>query len=113
MIPNLKLSNSKIRQQIWSNILNNTQEPKDLKRYNGNKNNWRNSKENCTDAIYSAQFDFMLKSNYVPPYKSDPYTCNTSDLADEYIFKILDLNITTSNSHQCRNALVRFHKEIS
>ena len=56
------------------------------------------------------QCDFMLKSNYIPPDNSDPYACNTYDLADGYIFKILDLNITTRDSHQCRNVLERFHK---
>ena len=52
----------------------------------------------------------MLQSNYVPPDKSDPYACNTSVLAYLYIFKILYLNIPTSDSHQCRNALERFCK---
>ena len=52
----------------------------------------------------------MIKSDYNPPDKYDPYTCNTSDLADGYIFNILDLNITTSDSHQFWNALKRFHK---
>ena len=36
--------------------------------------------------------------------------CNTSNLADGYIFKILDLNIPTRDSHQCRNALEYFLK---
>ena len=31
--------------------------------------------------------------------------CNTSDLADGYILKTLDLNIPTSDIHQCSNAL--------
>ena len=52
----------------------------------------------------------MLKSEYFLPYKSDPYVCNTSDLSDGYIFKILDLNIPTSDSHQSRNALEWFRK---
>ena len=52
----------------------------------------------------------MLKSDYVSPYQSDPYACNNSNLADVYTFKILDLNLPTSDSHQCRNALKRFRK---
>ena len=40
----------------------------------------------------------------------DLYACNTSDLEDVYIFKILDLNISTSNIHQFQNALGRSHK---
>ena len=55
------------------------------------------------------QCDFMLKSYYVHTDKYDTYACNKSDLADGYIFKILDLNLPTSNSHQWRNALKRFH----
>ena len=52
----------------------------------------------------------MLNSEYVPPYNSDLYACNTSNLADVYLFKILDLNIPTSDSHQCQNALKHFRK---
>ena len=52
----------------------------------------------------------MPKSDYVPPDKYDPYAFNTYNLSDGYIFKILNLNIPTSDSHQCRNALERFQK---
>ena len=38
-IPNIKLRESNIRQKICSRTLNKKQEPKDLKRYDGNKNN--------------------------------------------------------------------------
>ena len=49
----LKLRDSKIYQQIWSCIFNDKQYPKDLKRYNENKNDWHNAKENW-DATISA-----------------------------------------------------------
>ena len=38
------------------------------------------------------------------------YACNISDLADGYIFNILDLNIPTSKSYQCRNPFGRYIK---
>ena len=41
---------------------------------------------------------------------SDPYTCNTSNLSEVYIFKILNLNIPASSIHQCRNSLEHFRK---
>ena len=106
-IPNLKISNSNICQQIWIWILNGKKEPKDLKRYDANENNWRKAKENWTAAISAVQCDFILNYDYVPPYKSDIYACNTSD---GYIFKILDLNLPTSDSHQCRNSFEWFCK---
>ena len=109
-IPQLNLRNSKISQHIWSCILNDKQEPKDIKRYDGNENNWRKAKENWAAAISAAQYDFMLNSDYVPPEKYDKYACNNSDLADGYIFKIIDINIPTSDSHQCRNSLEQFRK---
>ena len=52
----------------------------------------------------------MLKSEYVPPDNSDPYACNTSALADGYIFNIIDINIPTSDSRQFRNSLELFCK---
>ena len=56
----VKLSNSKIRQQICSCIFNNKQELKDIKKYNGNEKNWRKAKENWTAAISAAHCDFKL-----------------------------------------------------
>ena len=50
----------------------------------------------------------MVNSDCVPPDKSNPYSCNTSDLSDGCIFNILDLNLPTRNSHQCSNSLERF-----
>ena len=52
--PHLKLSNSKIRQQIWSRIFNYKQDHNDLKRYDGHNNHWRESKENLYAAISMA-----------------------------------------------------------
>ena len=49
-------------------------------------------------------------SDYVLPEKSDAYACNTSNWANVYIFKILDLKIPTSDSHQCQKPLERFRK---
>ena len=60
--------------------------------------------------ISAWQCYFIVKSSYVPPDESYPYACNTSDLIDNYIFKILDFNTPTINSHQFQNALKRFHK---
>ena len=108
-IPPLKLSNSNTHQQNCSHIFNDKQDPKDLKRYYGNEKHWHKAKETWASAISAAQCDFMLKSDYVHTDKSDTYACNKSDLADGYIFKILYLNLPTSNSHQWRNALERFH----
>ena len=105
-----KLRYSKISQHIWSRRFNYKQEPKYLKRYYGNKNHWYKAKDNWAATISEAQCDFILKSDYIPPYKSNPYVCNTSNLTDGYIFKILDLNIPTSDSKQCRNSLERFGK---
>ena len=70
----------------------------------------RKAKDNWVAAISAAQCDFMLNYDCVPPIKSYTYACNTSDLVYGYIFKIPDLNIPTSDSHQCRNALKRFCK---
>ena len=81
-----------------------------MKRYDGNENNLRKTKENWDAAISSVQYDFILKSEYIPPDKSNPYTCNTFDLDDGFILKIPYLNIPTSDSHQCRNALEPFCK---
>ena len=108
--PHINLSDPKIFQQIWSQIFNDKQDPKYLKRYYGNENPCRKSKENWAAAISAAQCDFMIKSDYVPPDKSDPYYYSTSELADGYIFRILHLNIPTSDSHQCRNSLKLFCK---
>ena len=94
-----KHRNSKTWQPIWSRIFNNKQEPKVLKRYNYNYNHCHKANENWDAAISAAQCGFILKSGYITTNKSNPYTCNTSDLADGYIFKILDLNILTSYSH--------------
>ena len=44
-----------------------------MKRYDSNKNHWRKAKENWAAAISSAQCDFILKSDYIPPDKSNPY----------------------------------------
>ena len=65
---------------------------------------------NGMPAISAAQCDFILKSEYIPPYKSDPYACNTFNIANEYIFKVIDLNMPASSIHQFRNALERFCK---
>ena len=108
--PPIKLIDSNRRQQIWSRLFNDKQYPKDLKRYDGNENHWRNAKENWASAISASRWYFMLKSDYVPPDNSDPYAFNTSNLADGYIFNILDLKIPTSGIHQCWNALKRFRK---
>ena len=104
-----KLTDSKIHQQIWGYIFYIKQYPKDLKRYDCNDNCWLKNKENWDAAISAEQCDFSLKSEYIPPDKSKPYACNSSKLADGYIFKILDLNIPISDSHKCRNSLERFH----
>ena len=60
--PHIKLSNSNIFQHIWSLIFNNKQDPKDLKRCNGNENHWCKAKENWAAAISAVHCDFMLKS---------------------------------------------------
>ena len=73
-----------------------------------NENHWHNANENWAAAISATQCDSMLKSNYVPTDKYDPYACNTSDLAYGYTLKILDLNIPTSDSHKFWNTLERF-----
>ena len=52
----------------------------------------------------------MLKFDYIHLDKSDFYACITSDLVNGYIFKILNLNIPTSESYQCRNTLKWFCK---
>ena len=54
-----KLSNSNIRQQIWSRIFNDKQEPRDLMRYDVKNNHWRKAKENWDTAISAAQCDFI------------------------------------------------------
>ena len=77
-------------------------------RYDGNKNHWRKYKDNWAASISEVQCDFILKSDNIPPDNSNPYVCNTSNLADGYILKILDLNIPTSDSDQCRNTLEHF-----
>ena len=103
-----KLGDSKICQHIWSFIFNGKKYLKDLKRYDVNDNHWHKVKDKWSDDIYASQLNFILKTSYILPDKLDPYACNTSDLKYGYIFKILDLNIPTSNSHQFRNALERF-----
>ena len=105
-----KFRNSNILQQIWSCILNYKQYLKDLKSYEGKKNHWHKAKENWAAAISAAQCDFTLNPDYIPTDKSKPHEWNTSDLDDGYIFKILFLNIPTSDSHQCRNKLEPFCK---
>ena len=95
-----KLRDSEICQQIWSHIFNSKQDPKYLKRYNGNKNHWRKVKNNWEAAISASKWDFILKSSRVSQDDLDPYACNTANLEDGYIFKILDLNTPTINSHQ-------------
>ena len=105
-----KISRSNILQHIWSGIFNDKQEPKDRTIYNGNDNHWRKAKEKWDAAISAAKFNYILKSDYIPPGKSKKYEWNTYDLTDSYIFKILDLNLPTSDSHKCRNALERFSK---
>ena len=87
-IPNINPSSSKICQHTWSQIFNNKQEPRDINRCDDKENNWLKAKENWDAAISAAKYYFMLKYEYVPPDKSDPYTCNTSNLAGGYIFKI-------------------------
>ena len=82
-----------------------------MKRYYGNKNHWRKANDNWDATISVAQCGFILKSYYIPPDKSNPYACNTSEFAGGYIFKILDLKIPTSDSKQCRDALERFGKD--
>ena len=67
------LSNSKIRQQIYIRILNEKQDPKDLKRYDGNENHWGEAKDNWADAISAAQCGFILKSDYIPTDKFNTY----------------------------------------
>ena len=52
-LPNLSYRN--IRQQIWSSIFKYKQDPKYLKRYNGNKNHWRKVKYNWSAAISTLQ----------------------------------------------------------
>ena len=103
-------SNSKIREQIWIRIFNNKQGPKDLKWCGGNENHWRKAKDNWSVAVSVDQCDFILKSYYIPPIKLETYTCNTSNLVDGYILKILYLNIPASSNHQCRNTLEIFRK---
>ena len=76
------LSDSKTCQQIWSRILNEKKYPKDLNMYNVNDNHWSKAKDNWATAISVAQYNFILKSDYTPPDKSNPYVCNNSDLAD-------------------------------
>ena len=72
MIPSImptklpKLRKSKIRQQIWSRIFDNKQDPKDPKRYFGSGNHWPKAKENWDAAISVEQCDFILKSKYTP-----------------------------------------------
>ena len=106
-----KLSDSNICQHIRSRIYNTKKDRKDLKRYDGNDSHWLKVKENWVDAIYAAQYDFILNSRNVPPDELELYACNTSDLADGYIFNILDLNTIKIKSHQFRNALERFCKQ--
>ena len=55
LIPNIKLKNSKIYQQILSQLFNDKQEPKDIKRCDGNDKNWRKAKENWAATISAAQ----------------------------------------------------------
>ena len=57
MIPNIKLSDSNIHQQIWICKFNDKQDPKDINRYDGNKKNWRKAKENWAAGISEAQCD--------------------------------------------------------
>ena len=108
--PPINLIESKILQKIWRCIFNNKQDTKYLKGWDGNENHWHKAKDNWDSAISTAQCGFMLNYDYVPPEKYNPYAWNYYDLADGYIFKILDLNIPTSDSHQCRNNLKRFLK---
>ena len=61
------ISDSNIRQHIWSFIFNEKQDPKNLKRCDGNKNNWCKAKEKWVAATSAAQYDFILKSDYIPP----------------------------------------------
>ena len=49
-----KFRNYMIIQQIYNNIFNGKQEPKDLKRYDCNGNHWRKAMENWTAAISAA-----------------------------------------------------------
>ena len=105
-----KLSNSKILQHTWSRIFNYKQYLKYLKRYDGNENHWLKAKENWAAAISAAQCNFILNSDYIPPDKPKNHECNSFDLDDGYILYILYLNIPTSDSHQCRNALEPFCK---
>ena len=105
-----KLGEKYTRQKMWSHILNNKQDQKDLKRYYSNANNWRKVKENWESTISVSQLNFTIKNSYVPPDKSDPYACNTANLEDGYICKILYINIATGNNRQWYNALEQYHK---
>ena len=49
------ISDSNIHQHIYSCIFNDKQDPKEIKRYDGNKNNWCKAKENWAVAISAAQ----------------------------------------------------------
>ena len=102
-----KISDYKILQQIWSNIFKDKKYPKELKRYDGNDNQWHKVKDNGESTTSGEQCIFILKLSYIPPDESDLYAFNITYMEDGYIFKILDLNIPTNNSHQLRNALER------
>ena len=69
--PPIKTSDSKILQNIWIHIFNEKQDPKELKRYDGNKNLWLKDKEHWAATISAAQCDFMLTPDYIYIYKSD------------------------------------------
>ena len=103
-----KISNGNIRQQIWIRILNNKQDPKDLKRYNFNYNHWRKVKDKWAASVYAVQCNFILKSGYFPPDNCELYAWNTSDIEGG-----IYINIPTSNSHQFWNALERYRKRDS
>ena len=102
-----KLRDSKICQQIWMRIFNNKKYSKYLKRYDSNENHCCKANENWSSVISASQCDFILKSDYTPHKILDPYACNTSNLADRYIFKILDINILESIIDQSWNTLER------
>ena len=105
-----KISDSKIRQYIWSQIFNDKQYPKDLKRYDGNKNHWHKAKEKWDASLSATKCDFILNSDYILIDKSHPYACNNYDLADGYRFKMLDLNISRSDIHQWKYNLGHFRR---
>ena len=56
------LGDSNIFQHICIRIFNDKQYPKELKRYDVNKNLWHKAKENWDAAISADQFYFMINS---------------------------------------------------